>query len=128
MTIHIFIIQAMEIASKKRFSKVFQRIVNQIHTFQEKIAINVAQLNSQEMNFASMDVGYRGWFAIWGDEAWDDGNTNNGDGWKQIGSGLRSGSPSSVSPCFGEQSQFLLELEQIKIWTRSIPISLSKMR
>ena len=57
-------------------------------------------------------VGYRGWFAIWGDESRDDGNTNNGDGWKQIGSGLRSGSPSSVSPCFGEQSQFLLELEQ----------------
>ena len=56
--------------------------------------------------------GYGAWSSISGDEEWDDGNTNNGDGWKQIGSGLRSGSPSSVSPCFGEQSQFLLELEQ----------------
>ena len=71
------------------------------------------------INYKLPYVGYRGWFAIWGDEAWNDGNKNNGDGWKQIGSGLRSGSPSSfwicsssVSPCFGEQSQFLLELEQ----------------
>ena len=58
-------------------------------------------------------------FLIWGDEAWDDGNTNNGDGWKQNNSGLRSGSPSSfwicfssVSPCFGEMELFLLELEK----------------
>ena len=62
-------------------------------------------------------VGYGAWFLIWGDEAWDDGNTKNWDGWKQIDSGLRSGSPCSywtcssfVSPYFGERSQFLLEL------------------
>ena len=33
-------------------------------------------------------VGFGAWFSIRGDEAWDDGNTNNDDGWKQIGSGL----------------------------------------
>ena len=72
----------------------------------------------QELDSGFWYVGYRGWLAIWGGEAWEDGNTNNGDGWKQIGSVLRSGSPSSfwfcsssVSPLFGEQSQFLLELE-----------------
>ena len=66
-------------------------------------------------------VGYGAWFSILGSEQWDDGNNINGDGWKQIGSGLRSGSPSlfwicysSVSPCFGGQSQFLLELEHSK--------------
>ena len=64
-------------------------------------------------------VGYGAWYSISGDEVWDDGNISDNQGWKQIGSGLRSGSPSSflicsssVSPCFGEQSQFLLELEQ----------------
>ena len=64
-------------------------------------------------------VGYGAWFSISGDEVWDDGNISDNQGWKQIGSGLRSRSPSfclicysSVSPCFGEQSQFLLELEQ----------------
>ena len=64
-------------------------------------------------------VGYGAWSSISRDEVWDDGNISDNQGWKQIGSGLRSGSPSSfwicsssVSPCFGEQSQFLLELEQ----------------
>ena len=59
-------------------------------------------------------VGYGAWFLIWWDEAWDDGNTKNGHGWKQIGSGLRSGpeSPSFVSPCFEELGSFLLEREE----------------
>ena len=64
-------------------------------------------------------VGYGAWFSIWGDEVWDDGNTVSGDGWKQIGSDLRSWSPSSFwicsssfSPCFGELELFLLELEE----------------
>ena len=62
-----------------------------------------------------MELGF--WFL--GGEAWDDGNISDNQGWKQIGSGLRSGSPSSfwicsssVSPCFGELELFILELEE----------------
>ena len=65
-------------------------------------------------------VGYGAWFSIWGDETWDDGNTKNGDGWKQIDYGLRSGSPSffwicssSVSPCFGNRAS--------SFWNEGIP-------
>ena len=56
---------------------------------------------------------------ISGDEVWDDGDTISGDGWKQIGSDLRSRYPSSfwicsssVSPCFGKLELFLLEQEK----------------
>ena len=64
-------------------------------------------------------IGYGAWFSILGSEQWDDGNTVSGDGWKQIGSGMRSRSQSycwisssSVSPCFGEMELFLLELKE----------------
>ena len=43
--------------------------------------------------------------------AWDNGNTNNGDGWKQIGSSLRLESPSSISSGFEELKLFLLEFD-----------------
>ena len=66
-----------------------------------------------------MYIGYEAWFSISGDEVWDDGNISDNQVWKQIGSGLTLGSPSSflicsssVSPFFEEQSQFHLELEQ----------------
>ena len=72
-----------------------------------------------ELKFLLLYVGYGAWLSILGSEQWDDGNNINGDDWKKIGSGLRSGSPSSfwicsssVSPCFEELELFLLELEQ----------------
>ena len=45
-----------------------------------------------------------------GTEAWDEGNTENGDGWKQIISGLSSESPSSFSISFSSISQWFKEL------------------
>ena len=75
--------------------------------------------NWELLNKSNWYVGYGAWFSISGDEIWDDGNSISGDRWKQIGSGLRWGSPSSfwicsssVSPCFEELKLFLLELEE----------------
>ena len=65
-------------------------------------------------------VGYGAWFSIWGDEAWDNLNTKNGDRWKQISSGLISGSPSSVSSCFGGTKPVPFGTKEFQIQTRSV--------
>ena len=46
-----------------------------------------------------------------GTEGRDDSNTTDGDGWNRNRSGLRSESPSSILPNFGELELSLLELE-----------------
>ena len=55
-------------------------------------------------------VDYWAWFLLLGTDACDNGNTPNNDGWKQIGSSLRSEFPSSISPCFGKLELLLLNL------------------
>ena len=55
-------------------------------------------------------VCYWAWFLLLGTEACDYGNTSNNDGWKQIGSGMRSESLISISPGFRKLELFLLEL------------------
>ena len=56
---------------------------------------NLTLFTSQAYCFKLIYVGYGAWSSISGDEVWDDGNISDNQGWKQIGSGLRSGSPSS---------------------------------
>ena len=91
----------------------FEKLIFSLHNLDSIINYN------DLIKISLIYVGYGAWFSISGDEVWDDGNISDNQGWKQIGSGLRSGSTSSflicsssISLCFGEQSQFLLELEQ----------------